>query len=84
MGLLPSCAGINKQAFPALGVKLPVICERILAQVSLPAVTADQDARVAFIQENAALLIALRENAAARSCLADLRKRYAAKPKRWG
>jgi len=58
------------------------VCERVLAPVKRPAVTATTDARVAFVKDDAALSIARGEIKNGRRCVADVRQRYAAQKKR--
>lgn len=49
----------------------------MLAPIALPAVTASSDARIAFERDDAALMVARDEIDAGRSCVADVRQRYA-------
>ncbi|MGD0420551.1 MAG: hypothetical protein ABSA68_13395 [Xanthobacteraceae bacterium] len=57
-------------------MKVPDVCERVLNPVALPAAKATDDARVAFIQDDAALITAKGEIDAGRNCLRDLRQSY--------
>jgi hypothetical protein len=52
----------------------------VLVPVPLPAVTADDDARAAFLKDDAALMTANRRIRTGRGCVADLRKAYAPAP----
>lgn len=53
-------------------------CERILAPVPLPALKATDDARAAFMKDDAALLTANGRINTGRNCIVDVRTRYAA------
>lgn len=53
-------------------------CERVLARLTLPAVTPGKtDARIAFEHDELALFIAADQIDAGRSCIGDVRERYA-------
>lgn len=56
-------------------------CERVLVPVALPAVAPTDDARVAFVKDDAALIRASGEIARGRRCLAEQRALYAAPAK---
>lgn len=71
-------ASSNPAGAPGLAVKAPVACERVLVPVELPAVKATDDARVAFVKDDAALIKARGVIARGRSCLAEQRALYAA------
>jgi hypothetical protein len=58
-------------------VALPRTCERILRKVPLPAVKAADDARVAFLKDDAALLEANARIGAGHDCIRDEHDRYA-------
>lgn len=68
----------NRTAPAPLAVAIPDTCEKVLATVPLPKVAAADDARAAFVKDEAALMRANRRIAAGRACVADVRARYAA------
>lgn len=51
-------------------------CEQILQEVPLPPVRLKDDARVAFMKDEAALITANGRIGAGRSCIADVRQKY--------
>lgn len=55
---------------------MPDICEQILKPVDLPDVLGD-DARVAFMKDDAALIVANGRIAGGRDCVRDMRNDYA-------
>ena len=63
---------------PPLAVSQPTICERVLAPVALPPVKATDDARMAFLKDDAALITAHNEIEQGRGCIAEQRQLYAA------
>jgi hypothetical protein len=67
---------------PPLVVKVPTTCERILAPVALPDVKPTDDARVAFVRDDAALIRARSEIYRGRHCIHDQRLLYATPAKR--
>lgn len=77
---LCGCATAGKNAPSSLKVEIPDTCERILRTVPLPAVKPTDDARVAFIKDDAAVLAANGRIAAGRRCIADVRARLKGKP----
>ena len=62
---------------PSAAVSLPATCEKILKQVPLPAIKPTDDARVAFLKDDAALITANGRIGAGHDCVADQRRRYA-------
>jgi hypothetical protein len=80
--LLCGCATVGKPVdardAPSAAVALPQACEKVLQRVPLPAVTPSDDARVAFLKDDAALITANGRIAAGRACVRDERQRYAA------
>lgn len=64
---------------PPVDLKALAVCERVLAPVPLPVVTAATDARVAFIRDEAALITANGRLRTGRACVADVRQRYGGK-----
>jgi hypothetical protein len=83
LATLCACATANKDALPA-PVKVDAAalrtCESILKDVALPALKADDDARAAFMKDDAALIEASGRLKSGRGCVADVRKRYAGEP----
>lgn len=73
------CGCANLPSLPAeLARALPTeTCEQILEQVPLPEVSANDDARVAFMRDDAALITANARISAGRNCVADVRTSYA-------
>jgi len=65
---------------PPLVVKIPTVCERVLAPVALPAIAPTDDARAAFVKDDAALIRARNEIYRARNCIRDQRQLYASPP----
>lgn len=61
---------------PPLARTLPDTCERVLQHVPLPSVRPTDDARAAFLKDDAALITAAARIDAGRGCVADMRKRY--------
>ena len=76
---LCGCASASRDLAAPLAVEIPATCERLLEQVPLPPVKASDDARAAFLKDDAALITANARLAAGRACLLDLRQRYAGK-----
>lgn len=80
---LCGCAGLDKpfrKELPApLKVALPDICELILTPVEMPAVGPKDDARVAFMKDEAALLVANERIKGGRACVRDMRQDYRGK-----
>jgi hypothetical protein len=77
---LSSCASLSpseNSAAPPLAVALPDTCERVLVAVPLPKVAAADDARAAFVRDDAALIAANKRITAGRQCEAELRRSYA-------
>lgn len=74
---LPLCGCAGNPGNPGLLVNLPTTCERVLKDVPLPLVTKTDDARNAFVRDEAALITARSEINAGRNCVADMRARYA-------
>lgn len=73
------CACVNANRLPApLTVDLGALgpCETILKRVPLPDVKATDDARRAFVQDEAALMAANDRIDAGGACVADVRKQY--------
>ena len=54
-------------------------CERILQPVPLPKIKPTDDARVAFMKDDAALITANGRIDAGRNCIADVRQSYSEK-----
>lgn len=76
--MLCGCASFRSADLPApLKAVLPDICERILEPVDLPAVGPEDDARVAFMKDDAALIVANGRIAGGRACVRDMRDDYA-------
>lgn len=79
---LPLCGCAGNPGNPGLIVNVPTTCERVLKDVPLPLVKKTDDARDAFVKDEAALIIARGEIRTGRNCVADMRTRYATgKPK---
>jgi hypothetical protein len=77
--LLCGCETDGKLAgTPPLSVTTPTICERLLADVALPPITAKEDAHVAWAKDDAALRIAAVRIAQGRGCIVEQRELYAA------
>lgn len=75
--LLCGCASLPvREGQAPLARTLPDTCEKILVAVPLPAVKPTDDARLAFLKDDAALLTANGRIDAGRNCSADMRKRY--------
>lgn len=76
------CGCASRGNLPAsLNVALPTQpCEQILQKVALPAVKPSDDARLAFVQEEAALIGANARIGAGRDCIAKVRMRYGGAP----
>lgn len=75
---LCGCASVsNRPGTPSLRVDIPDTCERVLTPVPLPHVSADDDARVAFMRDEAALIAANSRISVGRACIKDVRERYA-------
>lgn len=70
------CGCGAKDSLPPLKVDLPDTCERALVEVSLPDVKPTDDARLAFIKDDAALITANAVIRRGRGCVADMRKLY--------
>lgn len=64
---------------PKLAVDLSAldVCAKVLAPVGLPAVKPQDDARVAFMKDDAALIRARNEIFTGRNCIGDVKKAYA-------
>lgn len=77
--MLCGCATADRAGTPPLTVDLAAlrICERLLLPLKAPAVTADTDARVAWLEADARLAVARGEILNGRNCIADVRRRYA-------
>jgi hypothetical protein len=73
---LCGCAGVPKDLPAPLRAEIPDTCERQLANVPLPAIAPTDDARVAFLKDDAALITANGRITAGRECVVDLRRRY--------
>lgn len=75
--VLCGCASANKLPAP-LQVDLSALktCETILEKKPLPLVRPTDDARAAFIKDDAALISAHGRIDAGRNCVADVRKNY--------
>lgn len=65
-----------------LGTRIPATCERILKRVPMPPVAETDDARIAFMRDEAALITANGRIDAGRNCIADVRADLADKPKK--
>jgi len=77
---LCGCAGLRKTELPApLKASLPDICELILTPVDMPAVSPRDDARVAFMKDEAALIVANERIKGGQACVRDMREDYAGK-----
>lgn len=63
---------------PPLAVALPTACERLLVKAPVPVIAPTDDARVAFVKDDAALLAANGTIGRGRSCFARQRQLYAA------
>ena len=75
--MLCGCASFRPGDLPApLKASLPDICERVLQPVPLPDVLGD-DAIVAFMKDDAALIIANGRIDGGRACVRDMREDYA-------
>jgi hypothetical protein len=76
--LLCGCASPpNSEVAPApLARTLPDTCERILKRDPLPAIKPTDDARAAFLKDDAALITANGRIDAGRGCVHDMRQRY--------
>jgi hypothetical protein len=75
--MLCGCASFRAADLPApLKASLPDICERILTPVEMPEVLGD-DAIVAFMKDDAALIVANNRIAGGRACVRDMRDEYA-------
>lgn len=83
LGATPSgCVTSNPAGTPPLAVTLPVACELVLKAPALPVIAPTDDARVAFVKDDAALIKARGTIARGRRCLAEQRALYAAPAKR--
>jgi hypothetical protein len=83
LGAAPSgCVTSNPAGTPPLAVTLPTACELVLKAPALPAVAPTDDARAAFVKDDAALIKARGTIARGRACLAEERALYAAPGKR--
>jgi len=65
-----------------LAVNLPTACERVLKAPALPPVAPTDDARAAFVKDDAALIKARGVIFRGRRCLVEQRALYAAPAKR--
>lgn len=73
--VLCGCASADK--LPVLARAVPTqTCEKILQPVPLPEVRPTDDARVAFMRDDAALITANGRIDAGRNCVAAVRKSY--------
>lgn len=76
--MLCGCDHLRPGELPApLKASLPDICERILQEVDLPPVGPGDDARGAFVANDAALITANGRIAGGRACVRDMRESYA-------
>lgn len=72
---LSGCANANK--LPVLARAIPTqACEKILQPVPLPEVRPTDDARLAFMKDEAAIITANGRIDAGRDCVAAVRKSY--------
>ena len=76
---LSSCVRRLDSVPAPLAVDLPDICEQILKPVPLPDIRPDDDARVAFMRDDAALLEANDRIVTGGNCLRDQRRGYGGK-----
>jgi hypothetical protein len=67
----------TRSGTPPLTVALPSTCDRLLKAPALPPVTATDDARAAFVKDDAALIAARNTILRTRACLARQRALYA-------
>lgn len=67
---------------PPLTVALPRTCELVLKAPALPAIAPSDDARAAFVKDDAALIAARGAIARGRACLQRQRALYAAAKKK--
>jgi hypothetical protein len=74
---LCGCVTDGELGTPPLAVKVSPACERVLAPVALPAISPSDDARAAFVKDDAALIAATGEIATGRRCLVRQRQLYA-------
>lgn len=75
--LLCGCASLaSREGAPPLTRALPDTCEKVLAAVPLPPVKPSDDARLAFLKDDAALITANGRISAGRNCVHDMRARY--------
>lgn len=78
--LLGACRAHNPAELPApLRVDQPEICEEILEPVDRPAFGPDDDAVEAYLQRDAATIVANERIKAGRACIRDQRQKYAGK-----
>jgi len=75
--VLWGCAGMHADLPAPLQVQVPDICERVLEPVGMPPVTPRDDARVAFMKDEAALITANERIKGGRACVQDMRSGYA-------
>jgi hypothetical protein len=75
---LCACAADKSHGIPPLAVKMPSVCERLLPPIALPPIAATDDARVAFVKDDAALIKARAEIERGRHCVIEQRELYAA------
>jgi hypothetical protein len=78
---LCGCATDGLQGTPPLPVKMPTACERLLAPVGMPTITPTDDARAAFVKDDAALIKARGEISRGHHCIVEQRQLYAAPAK---
>lgn len=80
--LLCGCATSADRLPAPLRVDLSALetCERLLKTVPLPAATEDDDARSAFVRDEAALITANERLDKGRGCVASVRQRYGDRP----
>lgn len=76
---LCGCAGDKLQAPLQVDLSSLQICEQLLQRPPLPAVRPTDDARAAFMKDEAALLNAGERIDAGRGCVADVRQSYGGK-----
>lgn len=75
--MLCGCETAKLLAPPSLRVDLPTkTCEQILREVELPPATGKDDAHIAFVKDEAALITANKRIHDGRACVADVRTQY--------
>lgn len=76
---LCGCAAVNKDTGTApetLRRQIPAVCERILEPVPFPPAGENDDARAAFMRDDAAIITANNRMAEGRNCFADVRRQF--------